>query len=266
MPPSEMIWQPPAFERVELFEKRTRYCILITVWNEGDRLRGQLERMRAYSELADIVIADWRSTDGSTNPSFLGEAGVRTLLVTDEGGLGTAIRMGLAYAIEEGYEGVVTIDGNGKDGVDAIPDFLSRLDDGFDFVQGSRFLADGEHANTPLDRHLGIRLLVSPILSIASRTWITDPTNGFRAMSRTFLTDPELQPIRSVFVRFNLQLYLVHRAVPLGHRFVEIPVVRSYPSSGSTPTKITDLRTKFLFVSQLFRTVLGGYNPTAPRE
>lgn len=264
MRPSHMIWQPPALDCIELFEKRSRHCIVITTWNEGDRLRQQFERMKPYSQLADIVIADWRSSDGSTDPDFLREQGVRTLLTTDEGGLGTAIRMALAYAIEQGYDGVVTIDGNGKDGVNAIPNFLNRLDEGWDFIQGSRFLADGLHENTPLDRHLGIRLIVSPLLSIASRRRITDPTNGFRAMSRTYLTDSGLQPIRSIFVRFNLQLYLVSRAIPLGHRFVEIPVVRSYPSSGATPTKITSLRTKLLFLGQLLRTAVGGYDPPSP--
>jgi hypothetical protein len=256
-----MTWQPPVFERIELAGRRTRHCIVITTWNEGDRLRGQLARMQRYSSLADIVVADWRSNDGSTDLRSLREHGVRTLLETDEGGLGTAIRMALAYAIEEGYEGVVTIDGNGKDGVDAIPDFLRRLEKGWDFIQGSRFLPSGAHANTPTDRYLGIRLLVAPLLSITGGRRITDPTNGFRAMSRRFLVDPRVQPIRRVFVRFNLQLYLVYRAASLGFRFTEIPVVRKYPGSGVTPTKINDLRTKLLFIAQLLRTVVGGYNP-----
>ncbi len=263
MRPPLATWQPPEFERIEFFEKRSRYCLVVTAWNEGDRLRQQLKRMQPYAQMADIVIADWRSNDGSTEPSFLREEGVRTLLETEEGGLGTAIRMALAYALEERYAGVVTLDGNGKDGVDAIPEFLQRLDDGWDFVQGSRFLPNGAHANTPIDREVGIRWIVSPLLSLASGGRITDPTNGFRAMSRKYLTDPRLQPIREVFVRFNLQLYLVHRALPLGHRFVEIPVVRCYPDDGSTPTKITDLRTKLLFLKQLFWTAFGRYNPPA---
>jgi hypothetical protein len=261
MRPTDMTWQPPVFERIELAEKSTRHCIVVTAWNEGDRLRDQLARMQSYTHLADVVIADWRSNDGSTEPEFLRERGVRTLLETDEGGLGTAIRMGLAYAIEEGYDGVVTVDGNGKDGVDAIPELLRRLDQGWDFVQGSRFLPSGEHANTPADRYLGIRCFVAPLLSIAGGRWITDPTNGFRAMSRAFLVDPRVQPVRRVFVRFNLQLYLVFRAASLGFRFIEIPVVRKYPSSGSIPTKINHLRTKLLFVAQLLWTVAGGYNP-----
>lgn len=259
--PAEMTWQPPRFDRTEFFKRRTRHCVVVIVWNEGDRLRDQLERMRPHCEQADVLIADWRSDDGSTAPEALRRMGVRALLTTEEGGLGTAIRMALAYAVEQGYDGVVTVDGNGKDGVDAIPRFLRQLDGGYDLVQGSRFLRDAEHANTPLDRYLGIRFVVSPLLSIAARRYFTDPTNGFRGLSRKYLIDPGLQPIRAVFVRFNLQLYLVYRARRLGHRVVEIPVRRAYPARGPVPTKINDLRTKFLFVWELIRTAAGSYNP-----
>ncbi len=256
-----MTWQPPVFDRVEFFERRTRYCVVVVVWNEGERLRDQLQRMRAYSEQADLIIADWQSDDGSTNPDVLRRLGVRTLLTSHEGGLGTAIRMALAYAVEQGYAGVITVDGNGKDGVDAIPRFMQHLDDGSDLVQGSRFRRSAEHANTPLDRYIAIRFVVSPILSLAGGYMFTDPTNGFRALSRRYLIDPGLQPLRSMFVHFNLQLYLVYRARRLGLRVVEIPVRRSYPSAADYPTKIRDLRTKLLFVRELLRTATGRYNP-----
>lgn len=259
--PAGMTWQPPRFDSTEFFARRTRNCVVVIVWNEGDRLRDQLERMRSHCDQADVLIADWRSDDGSTAPEALRRAGVRALLTTDEGGLGTAIRMALAYALEQGYEGVVTVDGNGKDGVQAIPRFIRELDAGYDLVQGSRFLRGAEHANTPLDRYVGIRFVVSPLLSIAARYFFTDPTNGFRGLSRRYLTDPGLQPIRAEFVRFNLQLYLVYRARRLGCRIVEIPVRRVYPTGGSIPTKINDLRTKLLFLWQLVRTVAGTYNP-----
>ena len=89
----DLIWEPPAFETVELAPRRTRYCFAVVTWNEGDRLRRQLTRMQERAHLADIVVADRRSSDGSTDPAFLRERGVRALLTTDEGGLCTATRM-----------------------------------------------------------------------------------------------------------------------------------------------------------------------------
>jgi dolichol-phosphate mannosyltransferase len=254
-------WEPPVFEVHEFHPKRTRYCFCITTLNEGERLRAQLARMRPLAALADIIIADGRSTDGSTEPRFLAEMEVRALLITDEHGLGTATRMGLAYALEQGYAGIVTVDGNGKDGVEALPDFLARLDQGYDLVQGSRFIAGAFHQNTPLERRLAIQGLMSPLLFIGCGHFYSDPTNAFRAMSARFLEDPRVQPVRRIFVRFNLQIYLICRAARLGFRLREIPVRRVYPAGGEIPTKIRGLRTKALILRELLAVIMGRCDP-----
>lgn len=260
-PPYVTPWEPPVFETREFFPKRTRYCFCITVYNEGDRIRGQLERMRERAALADIVLADGRSTDGSTDPAFLQSMGVRALLTTSEIGLCTATRMAIAYAMQQGYEGVVTCDGNGKDGVEALPEFLARLEQGYDMVQGSRFRKGGEHRNTPLQRQIAIRAIQAPLLAVGSGFWYTDPTNAFRAMSMKFLRDPRVQPVRRVFVRFNLQMYLIYQAPRLGFRVTEIPVRRGYPAGGAIPTKIHGWKTKALILRELLEVVTGRYNP-----
>jgi dolichol-phosphate mannosyltransferase len=256
-------WEPPRFEVCELAPKGTRYCVCITVFNEGDRLRNQLQRMKARADRADIVIADGRSTDGATDPRYLESMGVRALLSTDEPGLGTATRMGVAYAMEQGYDGIVTVDGNGKDGVEALPDFLAELEQGYDLVQGSRFMKGGVHENTPLERRLGIQLIMIPLMTLGCGHRYTDTTNAFRAMSRRFLADDRVQPVRRVFVRFNLQIYFIYRAAKLGFRIKEIPVTRVYPADGTVPTKIHGWRPKLLFFLELFRVLRGQYNPPA---
>jgi dolichol-phosphate mannosyltransferase len=252
--------EKPVHEVLEFAPRRTPYCIVVMSWNEGRRLRDQLRRMQANAGLADIIIADGRSTDGSTDPGFLRSMQVRTLLITDERGLCTALRMGIAYAMEQGYEGIITVDGNGKDGVEALPHFIAGLDSGYDLVQGSRFRKGGVHRNTPLERHIGVRCVVAPLIALGG-FWYTDPTNGFRALSMRFLRDPRVRPLRRIFVRFNLQHYLNYRAARLGFRVMEIPVSRVYPDDGSVPSKIVHWRSKLLFVKELLATVAGRYNP-----
>jgi len=256
-----LAWEPPVYQVREFFAKRTRYCICITVFNEGDRIRNQLARMKSQAHLADILIADGQSSDGSTDPDFLKQMGVQALLTTGEYGLSTATRMGVAYAMEHGYEGIVTIDGNGKDGVEALPDFLAELDNSYDLVQGSRFMKGGFHKNTPWDRRLGIHWIMVPLLALSCGYRYSDPTNAFRAMSSRFLKDPRVQPMRRVFVRFNLQLYFIFRAARLGFRVKEIPVVRVYPDDGTVPTKIHGLRLRFLNLLEFLWVIAGRYNP-----
>jgi len=252
-------WELPEFKITEFKPKRTKYCFVVVIWNEGERIKNQLKRMKQNAHLADILIADGNSNDGSTHHSFLKEQGVRTLMVTEERGLCTATRMALAYALSQGYEGIVTVDGNGKDGVEALPKFLAELDNGYDLVQGSRFMKGGYHKNTPLYRLLGVRYLFSPVLSIASGYYFSDPTNAFRSISRKFLLDKRVKPFRKEFVRFDLQLYLDYRAGKLNYKVKEIPVSRVYPDDGSIPTKIHGISI-FVNVWEMFKVAFGCYN------
>jgi glycosyltransferase involved in cell wall biosynthesis len=255
-------WQVPAFTTAAFAPRRTKYCVVIPVINEGARFLQQLTGMAALDLGADVIIADGGSSDGSTGSGRLRDLRVRTLLTkTGPGRLSAQLRMGFAYALNEGYAGVVTIDGNGKDGFAAIPAFAGALDDSFDFVQGSRYVAGGSASNTPIDRELGVRLLHAPLLSLAAGFRYTDTTNGFRAFSARFLGDPRVQPFRDVFDTYNLHYYLAVRAPRLGYRVTELPVRRDYPAHGPTPSKIGGFAGKLHILRQLLLTVAGAYNP-----
>src|SRR5258708_26511133 len=70
----------------------------------------------------DILVGDGGSWDSSGDPAALRNCPVRALLVkAGPGKLSGQLRMLLDYALDEGYEGFVLLDGNGKDGVEAIP-------------------------------------------------------------------------------------------------------------------------------------------------
>ena len=253
-------WSIPQHVENEFAPKRTKYAVCVITLNEGGRIRGQLLRMKRFAESIDIIIADGDSTDGSLNPEYLKSCGVRTLLITKEIGLSTATRLALSYAMEQGYDGVVTIDGNGKDGVEALPEFLRQLDAGYDLVQGSRFMAGGVQKNTPRFRLFAIRCLAVPLLALGGFRY-TDPTNAFRALSRSYLLDPRIQPFRPEFVYFSLQLFLIYEAARLKFKIIEIPVSRVYPDDGSVPTKITTLRHLWRNMSEIIQTVIGRYRP-----
>jgi dolichol-phosphate mannosyltransferase len=259
-------WELPAYTLTELHGKRSRYCICIPVINEGQRLHKQLERMQPFISGVDVLIADGGSTDGSVAADRVGPLGVRAVLVkTGPGKLSAQMRMGFAYALEQGYEGLITIDGNNKDDPEAIPRFVQALEEGYDHVQGSRFIPGGHAENTPPLRWLGIKLVHAPLISLASGVRYTDTTNGFRAYSRRFLMDPQVAPFRDVFSRYELHYYLAIRAPRLGYRVTELPVARRYPGKGPVPTKIGAVRGNLLVLRTLFEACLHRYDPQ-PRE
>lgn len=258
-----MVREVPAYKTYELRPRATRYAVLIPVINEGERLLSQLGRMSFLQGVGDILIGDGGSQDSTADPEIMREHGVRTLLVkTGPGKLSAQMRMLLDYAADQGYEGFVFIDGNGKDGVEAIPSFLAALDQGFDYIQGSRYIPGGEERNTPWDRKLGVALLHAPVISIAARHRYTDTTNGFRGLSRRVVLDPGVAVFRDVFDTYNLHYYLSVRIPRLGYRVCELPVRRVYPPSGPTPSKIGGFRAKLGIIKLLFRAALGSYNPS----
>lgn len=254
-------WQLPDFKILELRKKKTKYCICIPILNEGEKIKKQLEKMQPYTKIIDIIIADWGSTDGSADPSYLRKMGIRTLLtLKSPGRQGTQLRMAFSYALNEGYEGIIQIDGNNKDGVEAIPKFIEALDRGFDYVQGSRFIKGGKAVNTPLTRYLAVRFLGSPLLSLGAGYWYTDITNGFRGYSKKYLLHPQLLPFRNIFVNYEFNMYLTVRANQLSLQTKEIPVTRSYPI-GKVPTKISFLRGNINFLLSMVKAAVGFYNP-----
>ena len=259
---AERGWQVPPSDARVLRPRATRYCVCVFVLNEGQRLRAQLGRMRSLAGVADIVIVDGGSADGSVAEEAVRPFAVRAVLVNcGARGLSAQMRVGLAWSLREGYAGVVVMDGNNKDDPAAIPDFVSALDDGFDHVQGSRYVPGGRAINTPWKRHLGVRLLHAPLISLAAGVRYTDTTNGFRAYSRRLLLDPRVQPFRDVFTRYELHYYLAVRAARLGYRVRELPVTRAYPRTGKTPTKITPVRGELLVLRTLLAACLHRFDP-----
>lgn len=256
-------WQVPAFDTPLWGERQHSVCVVIPVINEGERIVSLLTRMatQGVSAQADILIVDGGSTDGSLELTRLQQLGVRGLLVkTAPGKLSAQLRCAYAFALDQGYDGIVTIDGNDKDDPEAIPRFIEALAAGMDFVQASRFVAGGVAENTPVSRDLAIRFIHAPLLSLSSGFKWTDTTQGFRAYSRRLLIDERLAPFREVFSTYELLAYLSYQAPRLGYRCVELPTVRRYPK-GEVPTKISSVRGNLSVLAVLLRACMGRYNP-----
>ena len=254
----------PKFNATEFDAKKKNYVLLIPIINEGQRIINELKRAQTagISDYADIVICDGGSTDGCTDEKTLKNLDVNTLLVkNDSGKQGAQLRMGIFWSLQRGYEGILTIDGNNKDSIEDVPKFIDKLREGYDFVQGSRFIEGGKAINTPLIRYFAVRLIHAPIISLTARHWFTDTTNAYRAYSSKYLSDERVKPLREIFSGYELLAYLSTRATQLNYRACEIPVTRAYPPAGKTPTKISFFKGNSDLMKILIKNLFGAYNP-----
>lgn len=254
----------PKFECSEYKEKTSNYCILIPIINEGERIHKELRRAMNHnvSSIADIIICDGGSTDGCTDEEMLRQLQVNTLLVKkDVGRQGAQLRMGIWWALERNYKGIITIDGNNKDSIEDVIRFIEKIEEGYDMVQGSRFVKGGKAINTPFIRLISVKLIHAPVISITAHQHFTDTTNAYRGYSARYLRDRRVQPLRDIFATYELLAYLSVRATQIGYKACEIPVTREYPKSGKIPTKISFFKGNSDLLKILFLNMIGKYKP-----
>jgi dolichol-phosphate mannosyltransferase len=244
-------------------EKKNNFCLIIPVVNEGERITRVLSK--AYKnkihEIADIIIIDGGSSDGSLEVNSLKSFGVSSLLTKiGQGKLSAQLLCAYDFCQKKQYSGIITIDGNDKDDPKDIIAFIKKLEEGYDFVQASRFIKGGYAKNTPIIRYIAIRLIHAPLLSIASGFYWTDTTQGFRAYSAKMLFSDKLQIFRDVFKNYELLAFLSYAAPHFGFKCIEIGTSRIYPK-GKVPTKISTFSGNWELMKTLINVCLGRLNP-----
>jgi dolichol-phosphate mannosyltransferase len=209
---------------------------IVPVFNEEAKIGSVIGR--TPRQLVDeVLVVDDGSTDGSADVARSSGAQVISLGATL--GVGAALLAGYRYAIEQGYDVAVTVAGNNKDAPEEIPLLLEPIaENQADFVQGSRFLKRGANLGAmPAYRRIATRL--HPLLfSLVARHWVTESTNGFRAVRTSVLSDPRLDLSQPWLRQYELEPYLYLRSIQLGYRTLEVPVTKIYPPKHVGQTKM----------------------------
>ena len=104
-------------------------------------------------------------------------------------------------------------------------------------------------------------MIHAPIISLTAHQRFTDTTNAYRAYSARYLTDNRVQPLRDIFMTYELLAYLSVRATQIGYKACEVPVTRAYPKKGKTPTKISFFKGNSDLMKILLLNAFGKFNP-----
>jgi len=209
-----------------------RVGAILPLFNEGSTAADLVRRMPAAVFVTYVV------DDGSTDngPALAEAAGATVIRLGRNRGIGAAIRTGLEAARAAGCEIAVVMAGNGKDRPEEIPNLLAALE-GYDYIQGSRFLSGGESVNLPLVRGLlihGFTFMFRILTGFAG----TDVTNGFRAYRLSLIDDPRVRIRQPWLDRYELEYYIHWKAITLGYRVREVPVSKTYPARKRNYSKI----------------------------
>ncbi len=194
-----------------------RVLVIIPAYNEEPTVARVIAGARQHAPQADVVVVDDGSTDRTAEVARA--AGATVISHPINLGDGAARQTGFKYAFRRGYERVVQLDGDGQHDPACIPDLLAALRPGVaDVVIGSRFLEDKGYKAQPV-RRVGM-ILFSAIASLVTGQRITDPTSGYRAMTREvvslYVTDayPQHYPDADVLITSHFA----------GFRIIEVPV------------------------------------------
>jgi dolichol-phosphate mannosyltransferase len=215
--------------------KGLKVVLIVPVLDEVQKI-GEVVR-RAPREIVDeVLVVDDGSRDRS--PEVASELGATVLRLGRTLGVGAALRVGIRWAQQRGFDVVAICAGNNKDSPEELPRLLDPIaDDGADFVQGSRFLAGGRTGGMPLYRHLATRL--HPFLfSLSAGKRVSESTNGFRAFRVKLLDDARINLDQSWLDEYELEPYLYWKTIRLGYKTTEVPVTKIYPPKALGYTKM----------------------------
>jgi glycosyltransferase involved in cell wall biosynthesis len=215
-----------------------RVAVIVPAFNEAPNLPRLGDALRAHAPGCDVCVIDDGSTDDTARVAA--RLGWTVLRLPVNLGIGGAVQAGYLWALEQGHDVAVQIDGDGQHDPAFLPALLAPLEGGAaDVVIGSRFLGEGGFRSTAI-RRAGIRYL-SWFLRLRCGARVTDATSGFRAAGRRAI---------ELFARYYPSDYPEPEAIALakraGLRLAEVPVRMSDRAHGRS--SITALRTLYYLV------------------
>jgi len=185
---------------------------LIPAYNAAQFLQPVVED--ALKVLPDVVVVDDGSVDGTHEVAR--KAGARVVRHEKNRGKGGALKTGFQYALEQGFDSIVTLDADGQHLPAQIPLFIeARQKTGADLIIGSRSrLFTGMKRR----RRLANRFSAATI-SWSSGSPVDDSQSGFRLYSRKLL-----QAVRMKSDGFAAESEIIVRAGRGGFPILMIPI------------------------------------------
>jgi hypothetical protein len=160
----------------------TSTLAVVPAYNEAATVPEVIRELTHDAPDLDVLVVDDGSTDGTA--AVAGAAGARVVSLPVNLGIGGAVQTGFLFALRNGYDRMVQVDGDGQHLASEVARLCAAMDASpeVDMVCGSRFLRDNGYP-APVSRRTGIHIFAFLLSRIVGQR-VSDPTSGFRLYNR----------------------------------------------------------------------------------
>jgi dolichol-phosphate mannosyltransferase len=193
-----------------------RILIAVATYNERDNLPALLAGIHRHAPMAEVLIIDDNSPDGTgalADEMARQQPWLHVLHRSGKLGLGTALLLAMRHAMEQNYELLVTMDADGSHSPEYLPNLLAGMDRN-DLMIGSRYVPGGGTRNWPLSRQWmswGVNTLARVLLRLPAR----DCSGNYRCYRVAKLRQAHLE--RMVSRGYSFQEEVLYRCRRTAH-------------------------------------------------
>lgn len=196
--------------------------VLIPALNAEPSIGAVIRDCKAVND--DVLVVDDGSADRTADVARA--AGAQVVSHPVNRGKGAALKTGFAYAIEHGFDAVITLDADGQHLAREIPKFIAaRAEAGADLIIGGRAHLFGEM----LPRRRFANRFSARCIAFAAKTNVTDSQSGFRLYSASLL-----RAIRLRSDGFDMESEVIVQAGCRGFKVITIPIDLGFVDGQST--------------------------------
>lgn len=150
--------------------------VIIPAYNESENLESLISDINGFGY--DYIVINDKSTDNTLE--VLNKNKFKYLDLPINVGIAGVTRIGFKYAADNNYDCVICVDGDGQHPPKYIHSLIQEIENGNDYVVGSRFVTEKKEHSL---RMLGSRIICL-FIKIKTRKSINDPTSGMRALGK----------------------------------------------------------------------------------
>jgi len=206
-----------------------KVVLVIPTYNERDNIRTLLDALhsaqKSVTHTISYLVVDDTSPDGTAQVvrEYAKKHPGVFVIVGKKEGLGKAILRGIKYAVDTLHADVVMqMDADLSHDPTKLPKFLEKIDEGYDFVVGSRYIPGGS-----IPSNWGLhRKIFSIVANLFVRFGLGHPevhdwTGGYRVYRKKYVT--ALQDQMGQYSGYVFQIAFLHKAIKLGAHVGEVP-------------------------------------------